>query len=262
MTTLRGRSVFIVEAPALVQSEGNAAIANRAARANVASVWIRTGHGPDREPGLTATLTRDLKAALQTHGVAMWGWHVPWCADDAAVTQEIQLLDTLVEELALDGIIIDAERTEHPPRFQGNAAQARAYMNGISQAMTQASKGIAFSSHDQPNLHRELPFAEFLSGPIPALPQVYSSDRRPKTRLEKSEAAYRPLLGVDFQGRYMPTANGSMVGTGAFASEDDCVVSAGRFLDLVAERGYLGHSFWCWEEMPAGLWTLLESRAP
>jgi hypothetical protein len=177
------------------------------------------------------------------------------------VTAEIAMLDALVSELSLDGIIVDAERTTHPQRFQGNAAQASAYMLGVSQAMTRVGKGIAFSSHDQPNLHRELPFAEFLAVPAPALPQVYSHDRQPRTRLEKSEAAYRPLLGTGYQARYMPTANGSMVGEGAFASEYDCVVSAGRFLDLVAERGYLGHSFWCWEEMPNSLWTLLESRA-
>ena len=261
MTTLLGRSVFVVEAPALVRFKGNAGIADRAARAHLASVWIRTGHGPKRDPGLTAILARDLKTALQAHGVALWGWHIPRCADDTAVTQEVHMLDSLVTELALDGIIIDAERTTRPQRFQGNAAQARVYMIGVSQAMARAGKGIAFSSHDQPNLHRELPFSEFLAVSAPTLPQVYSHDRHPRTRLEKSEAAYRPLLGAEFQGRYMPTSNGSMVGDGAFASEDDCVVSAGRFLNLVAERGYLGHSFWCWEEMPAGLWALLESRA-
>ena len=261
MTPLRGRSVFVIEALALVRSKGNAGIADQAARAHLASVWIRTGHGPNPEPGLTASLARDLKAALQAHGVALWGWHVPWCADDAAVTQEVQMLDSLVTELALDGIIIDAERTTRPQRFQGNAAQARDYMTSVSETMARSGKAIAFSSHDQPNLHRELPFSEFLAVPAPTLPQVYSHDRHPKTRLEKSEAAYRPLLGIEFQARYMPTTNGSMVGDGAFASEDDCVVSAGRFLDLVAERGYLGHSFWCWDEMPAGLWALLESRA-
>ncbi len=261
MTTLQGRSVFIVETPALMRALGSQGIADRSARAHVASVWIRTGHGTELEPGLTDQLALDLKGKLQSRGIALWGWHVPWCADDAAVIREVQLLEQLSTRMSLDGMIIDAERTTHPQRFQGGAAEAGQLTRELSQALARIGKGFAFSSHDQPNLHRELPLAEFLSVPAPALPQVYNHDTRPGRRLDKSEAAYRPLLGASFQQRFMPTANGSMKGNGAFPTTKDCVTSASRFLDLVQARAYPGHSFWCWEEMPHELWALLEARA-
>lgn len=257
---LTGRSVFVVRVPRLLARLNAAAVADKAARAHLASVWIRLGHGDQREPGLSAGLVHDLRRELTTRGIALWGWHVPWCQDAAAVDREARLVLAMVDELMLDGVINDAERTRNPARFQGAEAEAQRYTAELARELAARGKGFAFSSHDQPNLHRDLPFAEFLAAGQPALPQVYNRDAHPETRLAKSEAAYRPLLGEAFAERYMPTANGSIVGDGGFPDARTCAASAARFLDAVAARDYRGHSFWCWEEMPPELWSVLEAR--
>ena len=163
-------------------------------------------------------------------------------------------------DFELEGVITDAERTENPPRFQGSAAQASLYTTSLADGLASAGRGFGFSSHDQPSLHRDLPFVEFLAKGEPVLPQVYNTTANPTPRLDKSEHDYRALLGPSFDARYMPTANASMVGEGGFADEATCLKSVSIFLDLVAARKFPGHSFWCWEEVTAAFWSLLERR--
>ncbi len=224
MTVLGGRSVFIVDAPVLIHRLGTPQISAQATRAHLKSVWIRIGRGQVVQPGLVKALARQLGAALEKAGVELWGWHVPFAGTDDAAQAEVDLVLSWARDFELAGVITDAERTHNPPRFQGGAAQARLYATYLAAGLAADQKGFAFSSHDQPSLHRDLPFAEFLSGGGAALPQVYGVAADPGPRLGRSEADYRPLLGADFAARYMPTANASMVGEGGFPDEATCKV--------------------------------------
>jgi hypothetical protein len=260
MSVFEGRSIFVVDAPRLVRAIGAAGIARQLSSAHCAGVWIRIGRGNRVQAGLTEAICLDLQRALGASGLSLCGWHVPFCADDAATRDEIASVLQWVQSFHISGLVVDAERTNESPRFQGNEDQARAYTQSINAELIRRGVELAFSSHDQPNLHQDLPFAEFLAPGQPALPQVYNHDADPRPRLGRSETAYRPLLGADFDRRYRPTANASMVGEGAFPSEAVCLQSTDRFLDHVKAKGYLGHSFWCWEEVPNGFWAKLEAR--
>ena len=260
MSVFEGRSIFVVNAPGLVRALGAAGIAQQLSRAHCAGMWIRIGRGDRVQAGLTEAICLALKEAFDLANLSLCGWHVPFCADDDATRDEIASVLQWTDSFHLAGVIVDAERTPESPRFQGNEDQARAYTLGISEGLSERGIELAFSSHDQPNLHQDLPFAEFLAPGQPALPQVYNHNDDPRPRLALSENAYRPLLGAEFDLRYRPTANASMVGDVAFPNEAACLRSTDRFLDHVEERGYLGHSFWCWEEVPNAFWARLEAR--
>lgn len=237
-------------------------IADLLRKAHCSALLIRIGRGEVAEPGLTEMMCAELSRALMANNIELIGWHVPFCRDDRATAREIAQVTTWADRFRITGFIADAERTPPPdsPRFQGTAANAREYTTQLARAMGAKKVQIALSSHDQPNLHPELPFAEFLRPGQPAMPQVYNNDDQPQIRLKRSEVAYRPLLGADFLERFRPTANVSMVGAGSFKDTATCLRSLERFLDAVKAQGYRGHSLWCWDEMPKEAWNSLASR--
>jgi hypothetical protein len=201
-----------------------------------------------------------LRTELDKAGLALWGWHVPFCKDQAAAKTEAQNVAKWADQFSLAGVIVDAESTPESPRFQGGPAEAKTYCEILGPALSGKGRGFALSSHDQPSLHQKLPFSVFLAHVQDNCPQVYyQSVPQVQTRLGKSVHDYKPLeASRNFVDRYKPTGNITTSGDIAMPSAQDCVTAAKTFIGLVHAAGYTGYSFWCWDEAPNDIWPLLK----
>jgi hypothetical protein len=209
-------------------------------------------------PGLAT-----VRAELKKQGVELWGWHVPFCKDQTAAKHEANLVGTWVEESSVDGLIVDAERTPDSPRFRGGAAEATTYCQMLRQTLDQSGRGFAFSSHDQPALHTDLPFKVFLDVIPDVCPQVYYNTTAVQARLKKSMDQYRALIGSgDFLDRYKPTGNITIGGDVGFKSVKTCVQATEIFMTKVKTNGFASHSFWCWDEAPSQVLEKLAELPP
>ena len=104
------------------------------------------------------------------------------------------------------------------------------------------------------------PWRAFLDRIENVCPQVYFRSRDVATRLRKSEAGYRALLGEGgMPRRYKPTGNISITDDMRHASIAACLDATRNFLTLVNEGGYEACSFWCWDSAPEEIWEFLES---
>jgi len=121
---------------------------------------------------------------------------------------------------------------------------------------------MALSSHDQPSLHADFPFAIFLSYVADNCPQVYYRSTSVATRFNKSVRDYKPLEAArDFQDRYKPTGNISMTDDVSLPNVTTCLKAAAKFIDLVHAGGYHAYSFWCWDSAPDEIWEFFKNTA-
>ena len=192
-----------------------------------------------------------VRAALDAAGVALWGWHVPFCATHAATTNEAAKVIDWATQYNLAGVLLDAERTPDHPRFQGDDDDARLYAGTVHASLTAAGRGVALSSHDQPAVHRDFPFAIFLENVDDNSPQVYYRVAAVATRLNKSIRDYTPLEAArDFKDRYKPTGNITMGDDLPLPDVRTCLAATKNFIKLVHTKGYRGYSFWCSDTAP------------
>jgi N-acetylmuramoyl-L-alanine amidase len=262
MTGPSGRSIFVTNLAAIVARHGVQGIVDRAKKGHLSSVWIRVGRGAKIDPNLSAATLAQVRTALEVAGIALWGWHVPFCANQAAARDEAAKVLQWVSAGALAGLVVDAERTAESPRFQGSAAEATLYSQLVAKGLADAGRGIAFSSHDQPPLHGDLPFAAFLAVIPSACPQIYNTAADPIPRFKKSEAGYQPLLAPNFTNRYRPTGNICVREDVKFPDLATCLASVASFLGRVDASHYPGHSLWCWDDAPDEIWDLLHNIPP
>lgn len=126
---------------------------------------------------------------LRDAGVAVWGWGYVYGAKPEA---EADIAAARVKEFGLDGWMIDAESEYKAP---GKAAAAKTYTLRLRNAIP--DKGIGLCSYRYPSLHRELPWAEFITGCDFHCPQVYwissKATAAPGVQLEKSVAELKAL---------------------------------------------------------------------
>ena len=253
-----GRHVFVVDLRATMGDDSLDAFAAKCARARFNSVWVRVGRGAALDRNFSIPGAADIAKAFRAAGVELWGWHVPFCARAAAARTESDNVWNWAFEFGLDGIVVDAEATPENPRFQGGAAQARAYMQPLSAALASAGKGLALSSHDQPPLHSDLPFDEFSRWVFDVCPQVYHRGHDVETRLARSIAGFAPLeTGRDFADRYKPTGNISTRGDVRVGDAKECLAAAGQFIGLAKANGFAGYGFWCLDDAPGAIWDFL-----
>jgi hypothetical protein len=196
-----------------------------------------------------------IRAALDQAGVELWGWHVPFCATPAAAHDEAQKVVTWAEQYSLAGVLLDAEKTTESPRFRGGRPEAQIYAEQVHAGLSAKGRGVALSSHDQPPLHKDLPFDVFLNHVEDNCPQVYYRSKDVGTRLMKSVKGYVPLeQGRDFKDRYKPTGNITMADDLPLPDVETCLAAAHNFIALVKAGGYRGYSFWCWDTAPKEIW--------
>lgn len=251
MKRATGRNIYIVNLKKAVGTHGADAFAARCKDSRFSAVWVRVGRGPKLDDNFSLAELPAIKSALDSAGVEMWGWHVPFCRNEAAAGDEADKVVKWAEDHALAGVLLDAEKTSESPRFRGGPAEAKIYAQRVHDGLTSAGRGVALSSHDQPALHRDLPFAVFLEHVEDNCPQVYYQSKDVATRLNKSIHDYKPLEATrDFKDRYKPTGNITTRGDVKLPSTATCLAAAKNFIDLVKANGYRGYSFWCWDDAP------------
>lgn len=264
MKRVVGRNIYITSLSTVLAKVGDVShLAELADKCHFKALWLRLGRGKTLDANFSGGHVNDLRAALDRVGVELWGWHVPFCANQSDAAAEGANVSNWAEQFNLGGVIIDAERTNESPRFRGHAAEATTYMTRIAHDLSAHDRGLALSSHDQPSLHTDLPFEPFLSHVNDNCPQVYYRTENIITRLDKSVHDYKIAEGArNFQDRYRPTGNVTVKGDIPFSSVHACLAATRNFITAVDQRGYGGYSFWCMDEAPKELWPLLEDLPP
>jgi len=255
-----GRNIFVIDLEKVLGSSGPAAFAAKSKSAHMSGIWIRVGRGVSPDPNLALKYLPGVRQELANVGVGLWGWHVPFCANPTAATTEAAKVLKWVDDAGLAGIVIDAERTNENPRFQGGAEEAEIYTGALVLGLKQRGCGIAFSSHDQPQLHTDLPFKTFLDHIQDICPQVYYRSSDPAARLAKSVHDYKNLvLPAEFALRYKPTGNITMKDDIPFPDVGTCLEATKTFITLVKQANYQSYSFWCWDTAPEQIWRLFNT---
>lgn len=262
MRRTAGRNIFVIDLQKVLGNASAAAFAKTCNDAHMSGVWIRVGRGPAPDPNLSAPRLRDVQRALTDAGIALWGWHVPICKNtDDAAREASRVLDWL-DQARLGGIVVNAGRAGAGPGCEAGPNEASVYATALASGLRRRNCGVAFSSHDQPALHRDLPFRSFLDQIADICPQIYERANDPAPQFERSCRDYRSLAGpTEFASRYRPTGNITTDGDIAFADVPTCLTAASAFLDQVKANGFQSHSFWCWDHAPAEAWDLL-NRTP
>lgn len=257
MSNTLGRNIFITNLKKVLGPMSAEAFAKKAKDAHFTGVWIRAGRGATADANISLHELAGVRNALTDAGVQLWGWHVPFCAHVPAAKAEAAKVLEWVDHARLDGMVVDAERTHENPRFRGNAAEAIAYTDAVVAGLKARKRGVAFSSHDQPALHTDLPFKEFLARIDDVCPQVYYRIADPSQRLGKSVHDYKALLpAADFKARYKPTGNITMKDDLPLPDVQTCLTATAAFINLVHAAGYQSYSFWCWDTAPPAIWPL------
>ena len=259
MKRATGRNIYIVNLNNVVGNRGPDAFATRCKDSRFSAVWVRVGRGPTLDANFSLPQLPAIRTALDNVGVEMWGWHVPFCANAAAARDEADKVVKWAADHALAGVLLDAEKTPDSPRFRGGSAEAKIYAERVHDGLTSAGRGVALSSHDQPALHKELPFAVFLDHVQDNCPQVYYQSKDVATRLNKSIRDYTPLEATrDFKDRYKPTGNITTAGDVKLRDVATCLAAAGNFINLVKANGFRGYSFWGWDDAPAEIFQFFQ----
>lgn len=144
--------------------------------------------------------------ALRSKGIQVWGWHYVYGYYPSA---EAQIAVRRVQELNLDGYVIDAE---YEYKQAGRANAALEFMSELRSGIPNTP--VALCSYRFPKYHPELPWKEFLDKCDYNMPQVYwEKAHNPGYQLQecikqfKNIAPFRPIIPVG--PIYMGTGNWS-----------------------------------------------------
>ncbi|MCC6146891.1 MAG: nuclear transport factor 2 family protein [Anaerolineaceae bacterium] len=165
--TLQGKGFMIWQ---IARCEGgNAeAIANAAQAAGLTHILIKIADGPlpyNKDKTTGRDLVPPVVQSLRNRGIRVWGWHYIYGANP---TGEAQIAIHRVQELGMEGYIIDAEVEFKQP---GMDAAARRFMNDLRSGLPNLP--IALSSFRFPTYHPQFPWKDFLDKCDYNMPQVY-----------------------------------------------------------------------------------------
>jgi hypothetical protein len=242
--SLTGKGVIIWKAQQC-ENGSPAAIARRAREAGLSHVVLKVADGVTL---YNQSLAPAIVAALRVSGVEVWGWQYIY---GDSPTQEAATAIRAVQQLGLDGFVVNAER-EYESKFDAAAA----YMDSLTAGLRQTP--VAFSSFRLPDTHPSFPWAEFLSGSAYNMPQVFwVNDTDPAHQLDQSIEQFRHVYPVV---PIIPTAAAYV--DGAWRP------SAGELNQImlrVRECGLPGINFWNWDYAgnPRGsdLWNVIAGFA-
>ena len=164
---LQGKGFFIWK---INQCEGGDAdeIAHQASKAGLSHILLKIAngiYGYNYDWSLNQDLAPPVVRALKSKGIQVWGWHYVY--GDQPI-QEARIAVRRVQELNLDGYVIDAE-SEY--KDTGKKTSANHFMRELRGGLGH-SVPIALSSYRYPSLH-PIPWNEFLELCDYNLPQVY-----------------------------------------------------------------------------------------
>lgn len=256
-TTLKGRCMYAHQLKRILTIEGTPdAIAAKAKKAKLSSVWIKVAEGKSRYANITGTMKDNfikLRDLLKAQNIAVWGWHVPRCVRPGDDVKEAMLVSTIADEMLLDGILVDAESGDD--YFRGDANAASAYMTTLRSGLEGQEKGLAISSHDIPSNFPKFPFSSFAFKATINAPQVYyGGSPSVKNRLDRSKNDPKnKALNIP----YVPVGAGWVGPAGGCKTPQACAEKAVQFMALVKQYGFPGYSFWYWDQAPPELWDVL-----
>jgi hypothetical protein len=259
MNRVVGRNIYIVDLSLVVDSAGGPqCFAKQCRDSSFSAVWLRLGRGTTPSANFQLPEIKEIRTELKNAGIAVWGWHVPQCPDAASAAAEANLVANWAGTYSLDGVLLDAEQDEKGKKnyFLGGPAEAKTYASTIQQAFQQSGRGLALSSHDQPQKHPGFPFDVFLSYVADNCPQLYYTAEPVADRLKLSTTGYGPLeKGRDFTDRYRPVGNITVTDDVPLPSVDICIQKTKDFIALMKTNGFKAYSFWCWDQAPPYLWS-------
>ncbi len=245
--TLQGKGFFIWKIWDCERGDAQS-IASAAQAAGLTHVLIKVAdrsspHNIDSKT--KADLVPPVAAALRAKGIQVWGWHYVYGEDPAG---EARIAIRRVQELGLDGYVIDAESEYKQP---GRQAAAQRFMSELRKALPKLP--MALSSFRFPSYHPQLPWREFLEGCDYNMPQVYwEQAHNPEAQLKRCAMEfqalnpYRPLI---------PTGPGYKW-NGWRPTEDDLA----GFFKTVQALNLPAVNFFSWDECRrdlSSLWDLI-----
>jgi hypothetical protein len=232
---LHGKGFFIWK---IANCEGGNAnlIASEAQEAGLSHVLIKVANGIysyNYNWDLMLDLVPPVAQALRSKGIEVWGWHYVY--GDQAIS-EAQIAIRRVQELNLDGYVIDAE-AEY--KQSGKETAAKQFMTEIRGGLGN-SVPIALSSYRYPSLH-PIPWNAFLEKCDYVMPQVYWMEaHNPGAQLEQCLREYEsPNI------KYHPP----MVPVGAAFTEHGWTPTTSEileFLDTARALNLTAANFWEW----------------
>ncbi len=253
------RAMYIWKLRNVIEAEGSVAkIVEKARRAQLSQLWVKLADGATRSDNLQGTIAARFAELIEQcgeAGIEVWGWHVPHCADAARTAAELGLIDQLVQGLALNGLIMDAEGGGE--YFKGDKEQAARYGEGMKAIAIAKGIPLAISSNDIPqNLAGWLPRFNTIAAQADVnYPQVYyGGSPSVVNRLDRAAAANAHLTLP-----FAPVGAAWIGGGGGCESASACAERATAFIALAKERDYPLYSFWHWGGAPMEFWRVLNT---
>lgn len=232
--TLQGKGFFIWKIRDCENGDA-AAIAEAAHNAGLSHVLLKVANGSliyNYDPIARRDLVPPVVQALQTRGIAAWGWHYVYGDDPLG---EARIAAQRVRELNLAGYVINAE-AEY--KQTGKREAAKTFMAELRKRLPNTP--LALSSYRYPSYHPQLPWREFLERCDINMPQVYwIHASNPAAQLARSVR--------EFQGL---TPFRAVIPTGAAFAEHGWTVQPNEvqeFLGAVGSSNLSGANFWSWD---------------
>ena len=224
---------------------GNGVEVARVARAaGLSHVLIKIADGPytyNVDRTTRVDLVPPVVQELKKNRIQAWGWHYVYGSNPVG---EAQIAAQRVNELGLDGYVIDAEVEYKQP---GREQAAKAFMAELRKRIPNTP--VALCSYRFPVLHPQLPWKAFLDYCDYNMPQVYwQAAHNPADQLRrcvsefKNLAPFRPI---------MPT--GPVYSAGGWVPTESEMV---EFLDAVREHNLPSVNFFAWDYGRKGLIAL------
>ncbi|NIM92318.1 MAG: hypothetical protein GTO18_01200 [Anaerolineales bacterium] len=230
--SLQGKGFFIWKIP-YVEKGDPEQITARAVEAGLSHVLIKIADGTDWVYNYNydkeIDLVPPLRDAMREAGLQVWGWHYVRGNDPAG---EAQLAVTRMNELRLDGFVVDAEAEYKEPEKD---KAAKRFMQDLRNGLPNTP--IALSTFRYPEIHKPFPFNEFLEKCDYAMPQIYfERAHNPEEQVERSAKQFSEL---EFARPIIST--GPTYKKGGWKPSPDEI---NRFMTKARELGQPGVNFW------------------
>lgn len=230
---LQGKGFFIWQIRFCENGDPNA-IAALAHQAGLSHIVIKVADNAmayNIDPYTGIDLVPPVAAALRSYEIAVWGWHFLY---GRYPTQEADIAIRRIQELELDGYVLDVEG---PYKHDGRRDAAVSFMNRLKSAL--GDYPLALSSYRYPSWHPQIPWDVFLEGCEINMPQFYwEGAHNPREQLLRCQSEFKTMPHVR-----------PIIPTGAAYTEHgwrptvEEVVDA---MDTAQELGMSAINFWEW----------------
>jgi hypothetical protein len=246
--TLQGKGFFIWQIRNCEDGDASA-IANLAFQAGLTHVLIKIAdatyaYNIDLDTGVD--LVPPVAQALRAYGILVYGWHYVYGNDPIG---EADIAIQRVEELDLDGYVIDAEA---PYKADGKELAADYFMTRLRSGLPDLPIGL--SSYRYPTYHPQIPWQVFLEKCDFNMPQHYWIDaHNPGEQLVRS---LEEFMALDPFRPLMPT--GAAFIEGGWAPTTDDIT---EFLATAQDLHLTAANFWEWSNCRRNLpdiWDIIK----